>query len=228
MSMIRSRFALFLAPLVLAGVVSPVQAEGWFGWFNSNRDTPPGSRQKVHSGKVWPLEARPCGPNEPLVHQYHTSHYWPDPFRWKDREIVRGTIAAQRDNGWITATTLYEQHFDDETQTLNDAGRRHLRWILLHTPADRRMAWVQAGYDDSISQVRLASVQAEATRIAGPQCAPVMLRVSQPHGRNAQEVDLINRAYIGGLPSPHLPIPVTGGGGQAGGAAPPPSPTGSP
>jgi hypothetical protein len=163
-----------------------------------------------------------------LVHQYHTSHYWPDPFRWKDREIVRGTIAAQRDNGWITATTLYEQHFDDETQTLNDAGRRHLRWILLHTPADRRMAWVQAGYDDSISQVRLASVQAEATRIAGPQCAPVMLRVSQPHGRNAQEVDLINRAYIGGLPSPHLPIPVTGGGGQAGGGAPPPSPTGSP
>ncbi len=77
-------------------------AEGWFGWFNSKRDTPPGSRQRVHSGKVWPLEARPCGPNEPLVHQYHTSHYWPDPFRWKDREIVRGTIAAQRDNGWIT------------------------------------------------------------------------------------------------------------------------------
>lgn len=208
----------FVAP-GLIGLASggPLGAGEWFGWLTSRCDTPPGSRQRCHNGKVWPLEARPSGPMEPLVHQYHTAHYWPDPYRWRDRDDVRSVIALQRDNGWTVATTLYDQHFDSETNEINEAGRMHLRWILIHAPLEQRTAWVQGGFTEQISQVRLQSVQAEAVAMCGPNHAPVLLRVTQPYGRSASEVDLINRTYLSTIPKPRVPFhSQTGTTGEAG------------
>jgi hypothetical protein len=207
-----SRKAMLLAPALALGLTPAVFADGWFRWFKSDEQTTPGSRQKQYAGKSWPPEARPCGPCEPFVHQYHTAHYWPDPYRWQDRSTVRTILATQVGNGWTAATTLYEQHFDPETNQLNEAGRLQLRWILLHTPVDRRMAWVAAGNSEAITQTRLSNAQAEALAIGGPGCAPIMIRVCQTYGRSANDVDLINRNYLETVPQPRLPIPLTGGG----------------
>lgn len=212
-----SRTAMLCAPLLVLGIGSSVFADGWFRWFKSEEQTLPGARQKYHSGKHWPPDARPCGPCEPFVHQYHTAHYWPDPYRYQDRGLVRGVLATQVNNGWTSATTLYEQHFDPETNQLNEAGRLHLRWIMLHTPADRRVAWVAAGNSEAVTQTRLSNAQSEAAVIGGPGCAPVMVRVCQNYGRSAHDVDLINRSYLESVPKPRLPVPLTGGGGNSNG-----------
>ena len=205
-----------LAVLTLGSCASA--GNGWFGWWSRDEETAPGTRQKQYGGKTWPRDARPCGPAEPLVHRYHTAHYWPDPYRWQDRGVVKNTLALQENNGWITATTLYEQHFYPDSNELNEAGKLHLQWILLHAPASRRVAWVQAGSTDQISQTRLASAQTEAQLLGVQQCGPIMLRVCLPYGRSANEVDLINRNALNTIPTPRLPIPVTGGAGGSGGS----------
>jgi hypothetical protein len=162
-------------------------------WGHPQSDTPPGSRMHCKYGKAWPLEARPCGPSEPCIHRYHTAHYWPDPYRWTDRNDVRNILAMQKNNGWITAMTLYDQHFDPATQQLNDSGRIQLRWILLHTPPQRRTTWVQAGENAANSQA---------------------------HGWSAQEADLVRRSYLGSMPQPRLAVTqLSGAAGSSGGSS---------
>jgi hypothetical protein len=199
----RRKISLVLVPLSmlsLAGLLSADDAE----FFYPQYDSLPGTRVTYHSGKQWPLAPRPCGECEPCIHRYHTAHYWPDPYRWQDRSSVRGYIATQTAAGWMTNTTLYDQHFDAETQQLNDSGRVHLKWILLYAPPQRRTPWVQAGDSAAISQVRLASVQNEANLMAG-ECAPqIMVRICQPYGASAQEVDLVRRAYLASMPQPRI------------------------
>ena len=199
--------------LCLSGLLSADDAE----FFYPQSDSLPGVRTEYHSGKQWPLAPRPTGCPEPCIHRYHTAHYWPDPYRWQDRSSVRAHINAQSAAGWLTNTTLYDQHFNLETQELNDAGRRHLKWILLYAPPQRRQPWVQAGDSAEISQVRLANVQALAAEMA-PQChSAIMLRVCQPYGASAQEVDLVRRAYLSSMPDPRISY-VPQSGSSAGGS----------
>jgi hypothetical protein len=199
----RRKVSFVLVPVslfALAGLLSADDAEFLYPQY----DSLPGTRVTYHSGKQWPLAPRPCGPEEPCIHRYHTAHYWPDPYRWQDRSSVRGHIAAQTAAGWLTNTTLYDQHFDAETQELNDAGRVHLKWILLFAPPQRRTPWVQMADSADLSQIRLASVQAEAAAMTGNCAPPIMLRVCQPYGASAQEVDLIRRAYLASIPTPRI------------------------
>lgn len=199
----RRKISLVLVPLALfslAGLISADDAEFLYPQY----DSLPGSRVSYHAGKQWPLEPRPCAPSEPFIHRYHTAHYWPDPYRWQDRSSVRAHIAGQTAAGWMTNTTLYEQHFDPDTQELNDSGRVHLKWILMFAPPQRRNPWVQMGDSAEISQTRLASVQSAAAAMVG-NCAPqIMLRACQPYGASAHEVDLVRRAYLASMPDPRI------------------------
>lgn len=213
--MLRKSHWLFV-PTLLISLSGSVQAENRFtSWFSSECDTEPGSRKKYHSGREWPLAPRPDGPCEPYMQQYHTAHYWPDPYRWEDRASVKAHFAAQRNLGWISATTLYEQHFDPTTNDLNIAGRQHLRWILLHTPPSRRMTWVQSGSPE-VSEARLASVQLEASRVTNS-VPPIMLRTTLPVGTSAEEMDLIRRAYLENIPKPRIPVSPSGSSSVTGG-----------
>lgn len=189
-------------------------AEFWY----PECDSLPGSRMRCHSGKVWPpYVARPTGCSEPCVHRYHTQHYWPDPYRWQDRGVVRAAVEQQRSAGWMTATTLYASHFDPETNELNQAGKLHLKWIMLHVPPTRRTTWVQAGDDAETSKVRLASVKNAVASTFGNDCPPVMLRVCEQYGGSALEVDLVNRAYRSSWPVPRIPYKASGQANNLGG-----------
>jgi hypothetical protein len=220
----RRNISLVLVPLSLlslAGLLSADDAEFLYPQY----DSLPGTRVTYHSGKQWPLAPRPCGPNEPCIHRYHTAHYWPDPYRWQDRSSVRAHVAAQSAAGWMTNTTLYDQHFDPETQELNDSGRVHLKWILLFAPPQRRTPWVQMGDSADISQARLSSVQSEAVAMVGNCAPPIMLRVCQPYGAPAQEVDLVRRSYLATIPEPRISYAAqqgssTGSSGASSGGSP--------
>ena len=202
--------------LSVAGLLSAGDNEFW----DPQCDSFPGSRVHYYKGKQWPLEPRLCAPSEPCCHRYHTAHYWPDPYRWQDRSSVRTHFAMQASAGWMTNTTLYDQHFNSETQELNEAGRVHLKWILLYAPPSRRCPWVQAADTQQINQIRLASVQAEATAMLGANCPSIALRVCEPYGGSAQEVDLVRRSYLESIPIPRVSYtPQSGSSGNSGGAS---------
>ncbi len=225
-----SRKLFVLTPALLLSLGSGL----WAGnpltsWWSSDEEAPPGSRQFCYGGKSWPIEPRPSGKSAPFVQTYHHAHYWPDPYRWEDRGIVRRHMITQTDAGWVVATTLYEQHFDPETQELNEAGRMQLRWILQQTPPHRRTTYVATSDSAKHSQTRLASVQRESLEIAGTtgNC-PIMLRNCQNAGTTAQDVDLSRRAYLASVPTPRVPFVSQSGGSSSASSSSPQSPgTGS-
>ncbi|HUG19847.1 MAG TPA: hypothetical protein VMM56_12765 [Planctomycetaceae bacterium] len=173
---------------------------------------PIGSRQKLWKGKVWPPRPRPTGPKPHLVHRFHATHYWPTPFIEQDRMLVDSVIEQHISNGWREASTLYDYHFDPETNELTHAGQMQIQWLLEMTPANRRTFFVQTSAEVGANELRVTQVQQIASRLSGNgQIPAVELRNSTFHGRPAAEVDYINKAYLDSQPIPRVPNTVGGG-----------------
>jgi len=191
--------------LILAGMATTASA-GDHEWFSSQRQYPAGSRQVYKHGKLWPPYPRACGPKEPYMHVYHRVHYWPYPYVCEDRSIVRQVAQQQADNGWMNYTTLYDYHFDGETQELNQAGRLKLEWIAFYSPARYRTVYVAKALDPRDSDIRLANATATVTAMCGDEepAPPICLRRAQSIGTPAEEVYLIRGAYLLSTPEPRL------------------------
>ena len=198
--------------------------------FAGNRDStakdlekasrPPGTRQIEWKGKLWPPDPRPTGKPQTYIHRYHFAHYWPHPFDCEDKASVRAISNRQLTNGWVEATTLFDYHFDDDAE-LNHSGRLQLRWILENAPAQYRYAFVQAAENTTMSQRRMDSVQKQAAEIVGDAQVPsIMLRVTSPFGRSAEEIVNIRKAELQTQPEPRVPfrsLSGMGGGSSSGG-----------
>lgn len=182
-------------------------------FYEERSSDPVGARQYSYKGKEWPPYQRPTGPAQLPVHIYHAAHYWPHPYVCSDRQSVRDYTNAQEEAGWISETTLYDYHFDRDQQVLNRAGLIHLRWILENAPESRRTVFVQVGANNGASQLRMVNVQTElAEMLPSGSIPPVMLRVTQPLGRPALEVDKIQRSEIDSQPVPRISTPFSKGG----------------
>lgn len=177
-------------------------------YYASRANDPIGSRQVSKHGKQWPPFPRPTGPANLPSHLYHAAHYWPHPYTCQDRDYVKALSAAQVSNGWVTMTTLYEYHFDDSHQ-LNASGRLQVRWILENAPIRHRFIFIQAGVDQTTSEIRSANAKAEAVALVGAeQTPPVLVRVTSPLGRPAEEIDAIRREDRKTLVPPRITPPI--------------------
>ncbi len=207
------KLRIVLTLVILAGLTATASAESkWTRWFTSEASYPTGSRQVYKHGKAWPPYPRPVGPKEPFMHKYHRAHYWPLPYVCDDRSVVRQALQQQSDNGWANYTTLYDFHFDAETQELNQSGRIKLQWITRYCPERYRVAYVAAALDERDNEFRMANVKAATAALdAITHCdTPVMMRIAQSVGTPAEEVYLIREAYLLSTPIPRLPYKVEG------------------
>lgn len=162
-------------------------------WYAIHANDPVGERQVYKYGRFWPPQPRPTGPKQLFMHKYHTQKYWPMPYVCGDRDAVYSVWNSQADNGWQSITTLYDYHFDPETNALNHSGQRHLQWILQSAPPERRRISVQASNDPVINQTRVSNVQVAAASVAGASpVSDVALRTTYPAGRPAEEVQWIH------------------------------------
>jgi len=187
-------------------------------WFDDVHDSGPvGSSQRYRKGKLWPPYPRPRENGEWST-QFHAAMYWPHPYNCWDRSYVKNISATQIANGWAQATTLYAYHFNPETHQLNPAGLIQLRWILEQCPAQYRTIYVQSGNGGAVNEMRLASVQSEATLIAGVASTPVQVRPLQLAGRPATEVDTIRRTELKTMPQPRVAVDRVGTGAGDGGS----------
>lgn len=202
-----------VACLGLFVVVAPqqdVQADGFFGWGHHGSqeckviNSPVGSRQKCRKGLIWPPRPRPTGKPQKLAEKYHAAHYWPWPYVCQDRAVIEGTSLTQIENGWLTATTLYDFHFDSETGELNTSGRRHLQWVLTHVPEEYQQLHVAESFQPGVTDLRSASVENELAQMSASLNVPVSLRVAAPLTRSASTVEAIDRAAIQSMPAPTI------------------------
>lgn len=198
--------------LCLLGILCAVSTltAGWRSYEAQQEDFP-GSTQKERKGLLWPPYPRPTGKEANFYRQYHYNKYWPHPHTCEDRAAVRNAMAQQRQEGWISETTLYDLHFDSATQQLNSSGIAHLKWILFETPHQYRTVHVAGGAVPEINQVRVTQVQQTASELlgAGSEGVPpvVIRKFARPSLTPAQDIDLLRRSWISGMPSPRLAVP---------------------
>jgi len=173
-------------------------------WYEERASDPPGARQVYKYGKMWPPFPRPVGKGQTFWHKYHHAHYWPNPYNCQDREYVHNIFQQQTNNGWESATTLHDYHFDSETNRLNTAGEAHLQWILTQAPAQYRTTYVARGRNEQIGQYRLAMVQQSAREFCGDTLPPILLKHDLFIGRPAIEIDTLRRLELQSIPQPRL------------------------
>lgn len=174
-------------------------------------ERPPGGRQIEFKGKLWPPVPRPTGKEAKFIHQYHYAHYWPYPQSCEDTNSVRNAWAAQASVGWVEGTTLFNHHFNADTNTLNSAGVAHLEYILFRVPTQYRTAFIQMTNSQQNDQMRVANVQATASSLLNDgSLPPIALRRARSYGAAAAEVDMISRKYIQSTPTPRLGAAASG------------------
>lgn len=178
-------------------------------WYEYQAMKPVAAQQHYSLGKWWPPFPRPATKPQ-CSHIFHHNHYWPLPYVCYDRDYVYTALSTQTTNGWVRETTLYDYHFDPTTQRLTQAGELHLEWILNHTPARRRMAFVQSTINADLNQQRLQNVRNTALAMTAEQdLPPIMLRTTQTLSRPAAEIVTIRRAEFLSQPVPRVPLPDT-------------------
>ena len=226
---------ILFAAFATGGMVNVASAFGPFpftqAWYAERANDPPGTRQVESHGKLWPPYPRPVGRKQSCLHSYHYSHYWPYPHNCEDEAYTRNIIDAQAANGWLTATTLHDYHFNAETQQLTDDGRNHLLWIAQSAPPQFRMVYVSQGLSRETSQIRQETSEQFLRESGVPNPPPVIVRADSFRGRPAVEVDRLRQLELMSIPRPRLfyigaATAITSGGG--GGAMGVPGNTGGP
>lgn len=182
-------------------------------WWQARAQEPVGARQFECKGKEWPPYPRPVGPEQPLCHIYHAEHYWPWPYMCTDRQVVLDMTRIQEANGWLSETTLYDYHFNAESNELTVPGKLQLKWILENVPPSYRTVWVQQAEDQAVSQLRMNNVRSVAARFTSQANVPtIAFRPAIAPGRPAIEVDSIRRKELESIPSPRIAFEAGAGG----------------
>jgi hypothetical protein len=122
--------------------------------------------------------------------------------------------------GWQEETTIYDRHFDHNSQQLTRAGELHLEYILHVVPVERRAVYIQSTHDPVLDGMRTESVNAVLSRMNSSTDIMVTVRDCQQLGRPAAEVQQINSMYNSSTPSPRLGSASAGGGAAASASGP--------
>ena len=137
---------------------------------------------------------------------WHRNNAWPQPFVQMDRLSACSPFVTMRQNGLCSDFTLGQHHFDQDSQTLTEAGRLKVWEILRRQPEGFNQLFVQRGFDEETSAIRLDSVQQTLARMipSGP-LPEVRFTEFVPRGMPASLIDAIGRKAEATTPDPRLP-----------------------
>jgi hypothetical protein len=137
---------------------------------------------------------------------YHRNRCWPHPFVDADNMAVRAPFAAMIENGWRLQNMVGSHHFDPNTLALNEAGRRHVHWVLTQAPVHHRIVYVERALTEQETAARYASVQRHARHFTVPG-QPLDIRISDvmAQGWPADYADAVNVKFRESTPDPRLP-----------------------
>lgn len=136
----------------------------------------------------------------------HRNNAWPQPFVSVDEKNYVLPFETMTAKGWLRQNTIGQHHFDAATNRLTEAGQLKLRWILTHTPPNRRVVVVVRGDNDEITSMRTDSVQQAVARLVSSGPLPeVRLTDIEARGWSAEEIDAIGVKAKEAMKPPVLP-----------------------
>ena len=132
---------------------------------------------------------------------------WPMPFNCQDREIYYRLWAAQYATGLQVAHTLTGEHFNEETDELNTAGKSRIAWIMQMAPSANKQIYVIEDQPGNAVASRIKNVRSVIDQWyshMGP--AQVARTRLYPNQSPAIYQEVINQQYAAGQPVPTLPV----------------------
>lgn len=140
---------------------------------------------------------------------------WPDCFVPNDRFAAKAPLELMVRKGWMAQNLISEQHFDQETGKLNQAGKLKIEWILTEAPSTHRTIYVRQTYKAEETQRRVDAVRNWASElINSPDDVAIEVVQISPPGWPAEMVDSLERKYMETMPAPRLPKLENGGSGS--------------
>lgn len=131
---------------------------------------------------------------------------WPMPFQKADRMAVCQTLSVQLAKGWKRQNTISDVYFNQDTQELNEAGRRKLWAIMSTSPEQYRTIYVVQSMNEDAQTRRKSSIELAAQQLfkntPTPEIVPVRIA---PRSWSADYIDNINRKVDSTIPAPRLP-----------------------
>ena len=150
---------------------------------------------------------------------FHRNNAWPEPFQSADRQVTREYFRLMVNNGWRMENTVGTWFFDEESNTLNQAGEIKLRHIVTQNPVHRRTVFVLMGQTPDVTAKRVESVQQTVAKILPEGPVPqILLTDVDLQGGSGEYYDKVNSAFNKSIPAPRLGGSSGGGsGGSSGG-----------
>jgi hypothetical protein len=137
---------------------------------------------------------------------FYRNTRWPMPFRAQDVNAVTSFFDVQRENGWKLHNTLGHALFDPQTHALTDAGKTHIRSILIDNPAERRAVFVLQGITPEQTARRVESTQmAISAMLPTGELPPIYLTDRDAPGSSGAYQTAVTRAMMTSMPAPRLP-----------------------
>ena len=131
---------------------------------------------------------------------------WPMPFQKADRISVCQTLTAQLAKGWKRQNTLSAVYFNQDTQELNEAGRRKLFAIVQAAPEEYRTIYVVRSMDARATDVRVASLRKVSKELFAGEPGPEIVTVGvPPRSWSAEYINNITSQETASIPEPRLP-----------------------
>jgi len=152
---------------------------------------------------------------------WHRNNAWPHPFTDADRAATVAPFAVMIANGWQRENLLGEEYFDENTSRLTAAGRSRVRSILVQSPPEHRLVFVQRDLSDEVTSKRLDSVQQAVAAVLPQGSLPdVLVSNMTPASRSAEQVNTELKSFNNSIPTARLTGAGKSGGAPAGGASP--------
>lgn len=131
---------------------------------------------------------------------------WPMPFQKADRLSVCQTLTAQLAKGWKRQNTLSAVYFNQDTQELNEAGRRKLFAIVQASPQEYRTIYVVRSMDPRATEARVNSLRTASNELMAADMRPEIVTVGvPPRSWSAEYINNITEQEAASIPQPRLP-----------------------
>lgn len=135
---------------------------------------------------------------------YARNNCWPQPFRGADAQSVVAPFEIMKANGWRDNNTLGTGLFAD-SNTLTNAGRLKVEWIVTQAPSNHRIVYVKSGRTPQQTAARVESVQLAVSELIPTGALPeILVTDMEPSTSSGSYQTLVHRALTKSTPLPRL------------------------
>lgn len=138
---------------------------------------------------------------------YERNRAWPKPFACADRQLNFAIWNTFFEQGFRSNCVFTAEHFDPETNLLNQAGQAKVQGIFRNNPRGQKMALVQNSAAGHVVDARLDSLQSTIDEWYGNgSFMEVALTDQYSAGFSASRIQAINQLGLDATPPPIIPV----------------------